>query len=146
MGHLRPLFSFYFRYFSSKQPKFYSKLMWKSPSSILCQDSNSRPSDYESPALTTRPALPPVDQGSLHRSNCFLTISSFIQQTCLCDILNWKSTSFVTSSSSSSFDDWDFIFLSSWNVFWGETILLYHPVWPEKNRQMSIKVAQKWFQ
>ena len=29
----------------------------KCPSSIWCQDLNSRPSDYESPPLTTRPGL-----------------------------------------------------------------------------------------
>ena len=32
----------------------------KCPSSIWCQDLNSRPSDYESPPLTTRPGLPPI--------------------------------------------------------------------------------------
>ena len=32
----------------------------KCPSSIRCQDSNSQPSDYESPPLTTRPGLPPI--------------------------------------------------------------------------------------
>ena len=32
---------------------------FKRPSSILCRDSNSQPSDYESPPLTTRPGLPP---------------------------------------------------------------------------------------
>ena len=31
----------------------------KCPSSIWCRDSNSQPSDYESPLLTTRPGLPP---------------------------------------------------------------------------------------
>ena len=33
--------------------------MKKCPSSIWRQDSNSQPSDYESPPLTTRPGLPP---------------------------------------------------------------------------------------
>ena len=31
----------------------------KCPSSILCRDSNSQTSDYESPPLTTRQGLPP---------------------------------------------------------------------------------------
>ena len=33
--------------------------MWKCPSGILHWDSNSQPSDYEPPPLTTRPGLPP---------------------------------------------------------------------------------------
>ena len=32
----------------------------KCPSSIQRRDSNSQPSDYESPPLTTRPGLPPI--------------------------------------------------------------------------------------
>ena len=34
--------------------------MWIFTSSIWCRDSNSQPSDYKSPPLTTRPGLPPT--------------------------------------------------------------------------------------
>ena len=46
--------------FSNKHYKFYNKYECeKCPSSIRHRDSNSQPSDYESPPLTTRPGLPP---------------------------------------------------------------------------------------
>ena len=62
MGHPRPLFHL-FSVFSNKQYKFYYKLLWKiCPSSIWHQDSNSQPSDCESPPLTTRPGLPPMSE------------------------------------------------------------------------------------
>ena len=32
----------------------------KCPSSIWCQDSNSRPLEHDSPPITTRPGLPPL--------------------------------------------------------------------------------------
>ena len=48
MDHPRSLFQIF--------SVFSNKLMCNS---ILRQDSNSRPSDYESPPLTTRPGLPP---------------------------------------------------------------------------------------
>ena len=28
---------------------------------------------------------------------------------------------------------------------WANALLRQAPVWPDKNRQMSIKIAQKWF-
>ena len=50
-----------FSIFSNKQCKFYYKLMWKwCPTSIRRRDSNSQPSVYESPPLTTRPGFPPI--------------------------------------------------------------------------------------
>ena len=51
-GHPRPLFHL-FSVFSNKKYKLYNKLMWKSPSSIRFWDSNSKPSDYESPPFNT---------------------------------------------------------------------------------------------
>ena len=56
--------------------------MWNCPSSIWRQFSNSQPSDYESPPLTTRPGLPPNNN-----ANCFIyyllmvEIKSQIQET-----------------------------------------------------------------
>ena len=50
--------------FSNKHYKFYNKYECeKCPSSIRHRDSNSQPSDYESPPLTTKPGLPPLPQG-----------------------------------------------------------------------------------
>ena len=58
MGQPRPLFCFFI--FSNKHYKFNNKYKCeKCPSSIWHWDSNSQPSDYESPPLTTRPKLPP---------------------------------------------------------------------------------------
>ena len=53
------LFFVYFRSFQTKYYKFYNKSMWKNPTSVCCWDLNSRPSDYESPPITTRLRLPP---------------------------------------------------------------------------------------
>ena len=44
---------------SNKRCKFYIKFLCKYPSSLWCQESNSRPSEYESPPSTTRPGLAP---------------------------------------------------------------------------------------
>ena len=57
MGQPRPLF----RLFSSFQTnQFLQQInVKKCSSSIRRRDSNSQPSDYESPPLTTRPGLPP---------------------------------------------------------------------------------------
>ena len=55
MGHPRSIF-IYFRSFQTIQ--FLQQInVKKYPSSILRWDSNSQPSDYESPPLTTRPGL-----------------------------------------------------------------------------------------
>ena len=51
MGHPQPLFV-YFR--SLQTIKIYRKLMWKFPPSIWHWDSNSQPSDYESPQISCR--------------------------------------------------------------------------------------------
>ena len=32
-----------------------------------------------------------------------------------------------------------------WTVIFPRTVSVLRSVWPEKNRQMSIKLAQKWF-
>ena len=42
----------------------------KCPSSIRCQDSNSRPLEHEPPPITTRPGLPPIVVWLLGRSSC----------------------------------------------------------------------------
>ena len=51
------LFFVYFRSFQTNIVTIYTTN--ECPSSIWCQDSNSQPSDYESPPLSTRPGLPP---------------------------------------------------------------------------------------
>ena len=49
-----------FQSFSNKQYKILQQMnVKKCPSSIQRWDSNSQPSDYETPPLTTRPVLPP---------------------------------------------------------------------------------------
>ena len=56
----RRLFRFIFGLFKQTLLQFLQQIKWeKCPSSIRCRDSNSQPSDYESPPLTTRPGLPP---------------------------------------------------------------------------------------
>ena len=52
-------FFVYFRSFQTNivTPTFATNKCEKCPSSIRCRDSNSQPSDYESPPLTTRPPL-----------------------------------------------------------------------------------------
>ena len=52
-------FSFIFVFFKQTLQFFQQINVKKCPSSIRRQDSNSQPSDYESPPLTTRPGLPP---------------------------------------------------------------------------------------
>ena len=59
MGQPRPLFCLLL-VFSNKRYKFYNKLCEKCRSSIPHWDSNSQPSDYDSPPLTTRPGLLPT--------------------------------------------------------------------------------------
>ena len=60
MGQPGASFSFIF-VFSNTTLQFLKQInMKKYPSSIQRQDSNSQPSDYESPPLTTRPGLPPL--------------------------------------------------------------------------------------
>ena len=51
-------FSFIFGLFKQTLQTLLRISVKKCPSSIWCQDSNSQPSDYESPLLTTRPGLP----------------------------------------------------------------------------------------
>ena len=51
MGQPRPLFHLFLSFQINVK---------KCPSSIRRRDSNSHPSDYESPPLTTRPGLPPL--------------------------------------------------------------------------------------
>ena len=57
MGQPRPLFHL----FSSFQTTNFIKNRYvkKRPSSLWYRDSNSRPSEHESPIITTRPGLPP---------------------------------------------------------------------------------------
>ena len=74
------LFLFIFSLFNQTL-QFYSKSMWKCPSSIWRRDSNSQPSDYESPPITTRLGLPSLSFSAIakrvlclckndHRSLC----------------------------------------------------------------------------
>ena len=57
------LFFIYFRSFSNKhQYNFTTINVKKCPSSIRHRDSNPRPSECESPPITTRPGLPPKPQ------------------------------------------------------------------------------------
>ena len=56
------LFFIYFRSFSNKhQYNFTTINVKKCPSSIRHRDSNPRPLERESPPITTRPGLPPLD-------------------------------------------------------------------------------------
>ena len=60
MGQPRPLFCL-FSSFQTNITNFTTNMnVKKCPSSIRRWDSNSQPSDYESPPLTTRPGLPPI--------------------------------------------------------------------------------------
>ena len=58
MGQPQPLFCLNLS-FQTNITILTTKKCKKCQSSIQCQDSNSQPSDYESPPLTTRPGLPP---------------------------------------------------------------------------------------
>ena len=52
-------FSFIFGLFKQTLLQFLQQIKCeKCPSSIQCRDSNSQPTDYQSPPLTTRPGLP----------------------------------------------------------------------------------------
>ena len=53
-------FLFLFLFFSNKNYNFTTNICDKRPSSIQCWDLNPRPSEHESPPLTTRPGLPLV--------------------------------------------------------------------------------------
>ena len=70
MGQHRPLFRL-FAVFSNKQYKtiFTTNQCEKMscPSSIWRRDSNLRPSERESPPITTRPGLPPKANPAVHR-------------------------------------------------------------------------------
>ena len=59
MGQPQPLFRL-FSVFSNKHYNFLQQIyVKKCPSSLRCRDSNPRPSEHESPPITTRPGLPP---------------------------------------------------------------------------------------
>ena len=61
------LFFIYFRLFRTHY-KFYNKYVCeKCPSILQCQDSNSRPLEQESPPMTTRLGLPPIDEQLVNR-------------------------------------------------------------------------------
>ena len=59
MGQPRPLFCLFLS-FQTNNTILTTNKCKKCPSSIQRQDSNSQPSDYKSPPLTTRPGLPPL--------------------------------------------------------------------------------------
>ena len=59
MGHPRPLLHLFLVFFKQRMQISQQIYVKKCPSSIWYFDSNSRPSEYESPPLTTRPGLPP---------------------------------------------------------------------------------------
>ena len=61
--HPRPLFV-YFRLFKQTIQFLQQINVKKCPSSIWCWDSNPRPSEHESPPITTRPGLPPKNGAS----------------------------------------------------------------------------------
>ena len=61
MGQPWPLFRFYFRSFHTNTTTILQQIyVKKCPSSIRCRDSNPRPSEHESPPITTRPRLRPT--------------------------------------------------------------------------------------
>ena len=60
MGHPRPLLSFIFGIFKQTLQS-YNNICEKCPSSIRYRDSNPRPLEVESPPITTRPGLPPIE-------------------------------------------------------------------------------------
>ena len=53
------LFFVYFGLFKQTLQFFTANMCEKSPSKIQCRDSNPRPSECDSPPITTRPGLPP---------------------------------------------------------------------------------------
>ena len=59
MGLPRPLF-YLFSSFQTQITIFTTNKCEKCPSSIQCQDLNSRPLEHDSPPITTRPGLPPA--------------------------------------------------------------------------------------
>ena len=61
MGQPRPPLSFIFRLFMQTLLHFLQLIYVKNVSSIRCRDSNPRPSEHESPPITTRPGLPPLE-------------------------------------------------------------------------------------
>ena len=77
------LFFVYFRSFQTNIVTIFTKNKCdKCPFSIQCLDSNSQPSDYKSPPLTTRPGLPPILQ-SLNLTIKWFSISFYgVRQQC----------------------------------------------------------------
>ena len=145
MGQRRPLFV-YFRSFSNKQCQFFNKLMWKCPSSIWCRDSNSQPSDYESPPLTTRPGLPPKVVLVLYWSIMTRHLPTYLQSSkrffllgsfsLLCILgLTWifGFTYFADGS------EWLAVIFAILNSFQGVFILLFHVILNEKAKQEATR-------
>ena len=60
------LFFHFFHPFQTNITIFTTNKCEKCPSSIRRRDSNSQPSDYKSPPLTTRPGFPPSDLAGLN--------------------------------------------------------------------------------
>ena len=59
------LFFVYFRLFKQRLQFLQQIYVKKRPSSMWCLDSNSWPSEQESPPITTKPGLPPIINSSL---------------------------------------------------------------------------------
>ena len=82
------LFFVYFRLFKQTLQLLQQINVKKCPSSIRHRDSNSQPSDYESPPLTTRPKLPPkIRYPCLEYSIFALRVSSELWSLSLFDTL-----------------------------------------------------------
>ena len=72
------IFFVYFRLF--KHPNFKTIICEKRQSSIRCWDSNPRPSDHESPPITTRPGLPPYCSLScMHSLKSTKSMKTFVE-------------------------------------------------------------------
>ena len=61
-GAIPGLYSVYFWYCSSNQSIFTINYFEKCAFSIWCWDSNAQPLERESPPITARPGLPPINQ------------------------------------------------------------------------------------
>ena len=75
MGQPRPLYHIFLSFQTHITNFTTNRYVKKCPSSIWCQDSNSRHLEDESPLITTRPGLPPYYKFTFVKPISYLTYS-----------------------------------------------------------------------
>ena len=116
MGQPRPLLSFIFGLFKQHHFKFYSKQVFvkKCPSSIRCQDLNPRPLELESPPITTRPGLLPLNHLNLFAKAFLSTVHYLLWNICKLTIIIFYFNNILKQMNNNNCDQLIRLFFNIW--------------------------------